>query len=125
VLTETAIKAAKPQEKPYKLFDERGYSCSSRARAGACGASKYRYGGAEKLLALGAYPDVLLKRAREKRDEARSLVADGKDPAELRKVEKAARGNTFASIAEEWLLLRSDKLAPITLAKARWLLGSC
>jgi integrase len=123
VLTETAIKAAKPQEKPYKLFDERGLFLLVTPQGGRLWRLKYRYAGAEKLLALGAYPDVLLKRAREKRDEARSLVADGRDPSEIRKAEKAARGNTFAAIAEEWLRLRSDKLAAITLAKARWLLG--
>ena len=123
MLTETAIKTAKPREKPYKLFDERGLFLLVTSQGGRLWRLKYRYGGAEKLLALGAYPDVLLKRAREKRDEARSLVANGTDPSEVRKAEKASRGNTFATIAHEWLRLRSDKLAPITVTKARWLLG--
>lgn len=123
MLTETSVKAAKPQQKPYKLFDERGLFLLVSPTGGRLWRLKYRYGGSEKLLALGAYPDVTLKRAREKRDDARSLVADGKDPGELRKAEKAARGNTFAALSEEWLRLKSDKLASITLTKARWLLG--
>jgi len=123
VLTETVIKAARPREKPYKLFDERGLFLLVAPTGGRLWRLKYRYGGTEKLLALGGYPDVSLKRAREKRDEARALVADGKDPGDLRKAEKAARGNTLAAIAEEWLRLQSDKLAGVTVTKARWLLG--
>ena len=100
-MTETTVKAARPQDKLYKLFDERGLFLLVTPQGGRLWRFKYRFAGAEKVLALGQYPDVLLKRAREKRDEARSLVADGKDPSELRKLAKAARGNTFATIAEE------------------------
>ena len=123
MLTETTVRAAKPQQKPYKLYDERGLFLLVSPAGGRLWRLKYRHGGLEKALALGAYPDVPLKRAREKRDEARALVADGKDPAELRKADKAARSNTFQSIAEEWLALQADKLAAITVFKARWLLG--
>jgi integrase len=76
----------------------------------------------EKLLALGSYPDVPLKRAREKRDEARRLVADRIDPSAKRKAEKAARVDTFEAIAREWLDRQSKKLSPTTLEKSTWLL---
>jgi integrase len=81
---------------------------------------KYRMHGKEKLLAIGAYPDVSLKRAREKRDEARRLLADGIDPSAQRKAEKLADANTFEAIAREWLELQQKKLSATTYAKAVW-----
>lgn len=67
---------------------------------------QYRVDGKEKLLALGAYPDVPLKLAREHRDEARRLLADGIDPGEHRKAHKSARAdavaNSFETVAREW-----------------------
>lgn len=72
---------------------------------------RYHYGGKEKLLSLGAYPDVSLKRAREKRDEARRLVADGIDPSAQRQKERLSQSITFEAIADEWLSLQSKKLA--------------
>jgi hypothetical protein len=63
---------------------------------------------------LGAYPDVSLKRAREKRDDARRHVADGVDPSEKRRAERDAATNTFAAVAYEWLLTRKEALTPAT-----------
>jgi len=75
MLTETAIRSAKPRERPYKLFDERGlYLLLVAPTGGRLWRFRYRHGGKEKLVALGAYPDVPLRRAREKRDEARRLA---------------------------------------------------
>jgi hypothetical protein len=76
---------------------------------------RYRHRGVEKLLALGQYPDVTLKRAREKRDEARRVVADGVDPSAKRQAERAASADTFEAIAREWLGLQSKVLAADTL----------
>jgi integrase len=123
MLTETRIRATKPQENPYKVFDERGLFLLVTPAGGRLWRFKYRYSGTEKLLALGAYPDVALKRAREKRDAARALVADGQDPGELRRAEKAAQSDTFKSIVAEWLDRQADEKAAITVSKARWLLG--
>ena len=72
-LHETRIRAAKPAERPYKLFDERGLFLLVTPAGGRLWRLRYRMAGVEKLLTLGAYPDVPLKRAREKRDEARKL----------------------------------------------------
>ena len=78
--------------------------------------SKIRFlGGVEKLLSLGAYPDVPLKRAREKREDARKLVADGIDPSAKRQAERATQVETFEAIAKEWLELQSKSLAVETM----------
>ena len=66
---------------------------------------KYRFGGKEKLLSLGTYPDVSLAKARDRRSMAREQVADGIDPSQVRKAQKAAKEqdqNTFEVIAREW-----------------------
>jgi integrase len=81
--------------------------------------SKYRHAGVEKLLTLGAYPDVSLKRAREKRDDARRNVADGIDPGVKRRAERDAHTNTFAAVADEWLLTKKHALTPATWARDR------
>ncbi len=65
---------------------------------------KYRFDGKEKLLSLGTYPDVSLKLARDRRDDARTLVAKGIDPAQARRAAKEAgqAGDTFEFVAQEW-----------------------
>ena len=81
-LTDTAIRNAKPREKQYKLSDERGMYVLIK-QVGKYFRLDYRFGGKRKTLALGVYPDVTLKEAREKRDEARKLITDGIDPAQM------------------------------------------
>ena len=108
---------AKPQEKPYKLSDEKGLfllihpqkdgkKCSKYWRF------KYRFAGKEKLLAFGVYPDVPLKDARDLRDVARKLLAAGIDPGEHKKAVKTARAtaaeNSFEVVAREWLAKNKD-----------------
>jgi integrase len=88
---------------------------------------KYRCNGKEKKLAIGAYPEVGLKEARDKRDEARSLLAAGIDPGQKKKADKQARAlqavNTFEAVADEFIAKRErEGLAAVTLSKARWLL---
>ena len=110
-LNESRIRAAKPTEKPYKLFDERGLFLLVTAAGGRLWRFRYRLGGAEKLLTLGAYPDVSLKRAREKRDDARKLVAEGIDPSAKRQAERSAAANTFVAVADEWLMTKKRSLS--------------
>jgi integrase len=81
---------------------------------------QYWIGGVEKLLSLGKYPDVTLKRAREKRDEARRQLADGIDPSARKKAERLSQADTFAAIAAEWLDLQRKKFSAKTLEKAEW-----
>jgi hypothetical protein len=83
MLTDSAIRAAKSSDKPQKLFDEKGLFLLITPARGRLWRLKYRFpsGGPEKLLALGAYPEVSLKEARDDRDEARSDLRKGIDPA--------------------------------------------
>jgi len=125
-LSAVRVRDAKPREKPYKLFDERGLYLLVRPSAdqyqGRLWRFRYRVNGVEKLLALGTYPDVSLKRAREKRDDARRLLADGEDPNVQRKTARAASTETFEAIGREWLAHRAKTTAAITQQKATWLL---
>ncbi|MCU7839656.1 MAG: tyrosine-type recombinase/integrase [Candidatus Thiodiazotropha sp. (ex Troendleina suluensis)] len=103
-LTDTAVRNAKYKEKDRKLFDGGGLFLLVKPNGARYWRLKYRFHGKEKLLALGVYPDVSLKSARDKRDDARKLIANGIDPSEARKAEKAARNNenSFEAIAREW-----------------------
>ncbi|WP_024931074.1 integrase arm-type DNA-binding domain-containing protein [Methylophilus sp. OH31] len=105
-LSDTALRNAKPADKPYKLYDERGLYLIVNPNGGKWWRLKYRLDGKEKTLSLGVYPDVSLAQARTKRDDARALVAEGKDPSEARKETKIqaklSLQNTFEAIANEW-----------------------
>jgi len=120
MLTEAAIKAAKPGATARKLYDEKGLFLFVPLTGARLWRFKYRLHGKEKLLALGAYPDVTLRRAREKRDDARRLLADGIDPAAKKRAEKQAGAETFQAIATEWLGLQKKSFKPKTLEKAEW-----
>ncbi|MGB5097244.1 MAG: Arm DNA-binding domain-containing protein, partial [Porticoccaceae bacterium] len=110
-LSAKAVEAAKFDGKPRKLFDGGGLFLHIQA-GGRYWRMKYRFGGAERLLALGVYPGVTLAAARVRRDEARALLADGIDPAEQRRAEKTARGtDTFEAVAREWLENQAKVLA--------------
>jgi len=106
MLTDTEIRKTKPQEKPFKLADERGLFMLVHPNGGKYWRMDYRFGEKRKTLALGVYPDVSLAKARERRDEARRLIADGVDPGEHRKVQKRAtterETNSFEAVAREW-----------------------
>jgi integrase len=103
-LTNTKIRNTSPGKKTQKLFDERGLYLEVSPRGGKWWRLKYRFKGKEKRLSLGVYPDVSLKDARESRDDARKLVANGIDPSENRKAQKEAKGggNCFEVVAREW-----------------------
>ena len=116
-LNEARIRAAMPREKPYKLFDERGLFMLVTPTGGRLWRFRYRHGKVEKLLSLGAYPDLSLKRARENRDDARRYVADGVDPSAKRQAERSAATNTFVAVADEWLLTKKESLTPAKWAR--------
>lgn len=127
-LSDTAIRNAKPSEKPRKLFDERGLFLLVQPSGGKLWRLKYRYLGREKKLSLGRYPEVSLKLARERRDEARVLLADGHDPAMIKASvlgdAKEAAANTFSRIAEEYVAkIAKEGRAAVTIKKTRWLLS--
>ena len=115
-LTDTAVRNAKPGEKQGKLFDGRGLFLLVTPSGGKWWRLKYRFNGKEKQLSLGVYPDVSLKDARERRDAARKLLANGVDPSQNRKAEKLAQAergaNSFEVIAREWHGKYSANWAP-------------
>src|SRR5438128_1690935 len=105
-LTHAAIQNAKPEAKPIRLYDEKGLYLEVSPAGGKWWRFKYRFAGKEKRLSLGVYPDVTLKRAREKLIASRQQLADGIDPGEHRKAVKASRAeraaNSFEVVAREW-----------------------
>lgn len=105
-LTDTAIRQAKPKDKPCKLADERGLFLLVQPTGSKLWRFKYRYEGKEKLLALGQYPAVSLAGARKLRDTAREQLAAGQDPGATRKeAKRAARvaaANSFEAVARAW-----------------------
>jgi len=127
-LTEIAIRNAKPREKPYKLGDSSGLFLQITPAGGKLWRLKFRSAGKEKLLSLGAWPDVSLANARKHRDKAREMLAAGADPAREKQkakvLAKLAAANTFADVGREYLDKRKrEGAAPRTLDKAEYHLG--
>jgi len=122
-LTAAAIKSAKAG----KLFDGGGLFLDVRDNGARYWRMKYRHGGKERLLSFGVFPEVSLAEARARRDEARTAIRDGGDPAATKRARKAAAklGNaeSFSAIGVEWLAKQKPSLAAVTYAKAEWMLG--
>lgn len=105
-LTDIAVRNAKPDNsKTLRLKDERGLYLEVSPAGGKWWRLRYWIGGKENRLSLGVYPDVSLKEARERRDEARRQIANGIDPSQVRKAgaaEANADKETFEIVAREW-----------------------
>lgn len=114
-LTDTAIRHAKPGAKPIKMADEKGLYLLIHPNGGKWWRFDYRFGDKRKTLSMGVYPDVGLKDARERRDQARKLLAQDIDPGENRKVQKAAKeersANSLEAVAREWFAKNSPHWA--------------
>ena len=126
-LTDTAIRNAKPKEKPYKVADSQGLYLLVNPRGSKLWRVKYRINGAERKLALGAYPEITLAEARAARDAARRQLAHAVDPNVAKRqarIEASMRaGDSFASVAEELIAKREQEgVSPRTLEKYTWLL---
>jgi integrase len=111
-LSDTAVRNAKPKHAPYKLADGEGMYLLVQPSGAKYWRLKYRYAGKEKVLALGVYPDVTLRAARDKRADARRKLLNDADPSEARKADKRAARlrteNTFEAIAREWWELKKS-----------------
>jgi integrase len=107
-LTDTAIRTTKPLDKAFKMYDEGGLFLQVTPSGGKWWRFKYRFEGKEKLLSFGTYPDVSLLSARQRRDQARTLLASDPpiNPSDKRKDEKSERvankTNTFELWAKKW-----------------------
>ena len=111
MLTNAAIKAAKPRAKPYKVFDQHGLFLMVMPAGHRWWRLKYRFDGREKLFSFGVYPEISLREARDKRDDARKLLRNRIDPGAKRRAEAAAAGESFKAIAREWFERFSPKWA--------------
>lgn len=104
-LSDVAVRSAKPKDRPYKLADQRGLYLLVN-KTGKYFRFDYRFGGKRKTLSLGVYPDVRLKRAREKHGDARNLLENGIDPLLFKKEIKNELSeqatNSFEALAREW-----------------------
>ena len=107
VLSDVLVKKAKPKEKTYRLFDEKGLYLEVSPTGGKWWRFKYRINGKEKRLSVGTYPEATLKEARAKRDELRKLLESDIDPSSHRKMVKAVCFEksiySFEVVAQEWL----------------------
>jgi integrase len=124
---DVVFRSAKPREKPFKLSDGGGLFLLVQPNATKLWRLAYRFGGKQKLLALGQYPVISLADARVKRDAAKKLLSDGIDPSIERKTERRAaqisRRDTFKAVTEELMTkFKAEGDAPATLKKKRWLL---
>ena len=115
-LSDKSAANAKPAVKPYRLFDGKGLYLEVAPSASKYWRVKYRFAGKEKRLALGVYPEVSLKRARERCEDARRLLQGGVDPGEQKRLARVARtevgASSFEVLALEWL----EKQKPIWAA---------
>jgi integrase len=115
-LSEALVRNSKPETKPYKISDGEGLFLLITPSGGKYWRLRYYFADKEKLLALGVYPDVSLAEARERRAQARKLLAAGKDPGEAKKEAKRAvsfsQGNTLEVVAREWYEKRRHEWAP-------------
>lgn len=105
-LTDTTIRGSKPRDITYKLSDGRGLQLHVTPQGSKLWRWAYRFDGKQKLMSLGAYPDVSLAQARDKVDKARKLRAEAVDPMAQRKEQKIARRHavesSFAAVAKLW-----------------------
>lgn len=126
-LTEIKVKSIKPEEKTKRYFDGGGMYLEVTPKGGKYWRYKYRYSGKEKRLALGVYPDVSLKSAREKLFEARKLLDQDIDPSQHKQDKKLLRTeaaqNSFRAIAEEWIRKQASSWSEIHTNKVQRMLN--
>lgn len=123
MLTDKAIQSLKPAAKPYKKFDANGLFLLVYPNGRKGWRFKYQFGGREKGISFGSYPDTSLKLARAKRDAARQDLAANIDPSAKRQEEKEALANSFEIVASEWLK-RQKSLSASTVRQLRQRLDS-
>ena len=125
-LSDPAVRNAKPADKPYKLTDSDGLYLLVN-NAGKYWRYDYRFHGKRKTLAFGVYPVTTLAEARDRRNKARKLIADGGDPGAIKQAkkleEKQLAASTFDAVAREWHQKQSIKWVPKNAARTLSLLN--
>lgn len=127
-LTDAHARNAKPKAKPYKLTDGSGLFLQIWPNGQKHWRYRFRILGNESTFAIGPYPQLTLKQARESRDWARALVKVGKNPAHQRRaanfVGVQAAANTFEAIADEWIQHNKNRWTPYYLKQVTTILGN-
>ncbi len=112
-LNDMQIRRAKPEDKPYTLGYGQGLSLLIEPNGSKCWRFRYRFAGKAKMISLDVYPTITLADARSRRDDARKLVAEGKNPSKVRKEQKITlqteSDSAFEKIATEWHQMKSAK----------------
>jgi integrase len=128
LLTDIKLRNAKKKAKSYKLFDGGGLFLLVSASGAQLWRFKYSFAGKERLAAFGRYPDVSLNEARRRAATARELVAQGLDPVQRARVDRAnAHADaalTFEAVTREWLSKIRERLAEITVSKIEWIFAT-
>lgn len=121
ILTDSAIRKAKPKDKRYKMTDLGGLFLEIAPNGSKWWRFRYRFAGKEKLISLGVYPEISLKMARERRDTARRMVAEGNDPHDAFKVKEQETPETitFSKVADEWFALKEKEWSETNTQKMR------
>lgn len=113
MLTDTAVKAAKPREKLYRMADMHGLCLEVKPNGAKAWRYRYRIGGKENMYAVGTYPEMSLKEARLVRNDAELMVKKGIHPSRQRQLDRIVRANelndTFEGVAREWMLSNASE----------------
>lgn len=128
MLTDAAIRRIAPSEKPFKVSDMHGLYLLVRPDGARYWRMDYRHAEKRGTLALGVYPAVSLKEARERRANARKLLDKGVNPSSFKKLTRGvgaiSAGDTFKIVADEWIKkIDAEGRSAATLEKTRWLLS--
>jgi len=128
MLTDAAIRKLSCREKPYKVADMYGLYPLMHPNGSRYWRFDYRHVGKRGTLVLGVYPEVSLKEAREKRENAVKMLEKGVNPSTYRKLTRGvasiANGDSFKAVAEEWLSkIEAEGRSTATMEKLRWLLS--
>jgi integrase len=125
-LTDVAAKQALPKDKDYKLSVEKGLYLLVKTNGAKYWRMKYRFAGKEKTLALGVYPEVGLKTAKQECEKARVKLANGIDPSQIKQTRKSllreTHANSFQSVATDWYELTKPRWTDTTANKQLWIL---
>lgn len=126
-LTDMLLRTRKPESAPYKLADGGGLYLLVKPNGTRSWRLDYRFAGKRKTLSIGPYPTIGLSDARQKREEAKRLIADGQDPSTKKRLDKIhlanVHANTFGLVAQEYLgKMARDGKAEATITKNRWMM---
>ena len=128
-ITDSQIKSAKAKDKRYIISDQGGLFLEIAPSGSKWWRFRYTFAGRRRLMSFGVYPEISLKKARERRDQARVLIAQGVDPLEEKNQAEAKSGPTFGEVAKEWFALKSrswaeSNIKPMRLRLEKYLLSN-